>query len=512
MSATPTPEQRGKRGLSTRGIQVRLFLTCWIVFGLHFSAFVTREQYLLMSIVEHFSPRVDKYEGLHSDLATIPGRGTYLMNNPGASIAAAPLYWVSLPVMNRIAPVRPVKPGEKVSAEYKEEKLNNLKFYRTVRARGLDVRLGAVAGLTAVFFMAPLAALSVVLMFRLLGHLGFSQKALLWLTLLYAFGTPIFFRAATLSLNLLVTILGLAAFALLWWPAGTRPEKEKWRYMLAGFLAGYAVLTDYSGAISAAALGLYAFALQVQKKEFWPGLRDSLWYLAGAAAPLIFLLYWQWLCFGNPWLPAQFHMPTELFKGLYETERGVGWPKPVILWDLMFAPLYGLLVFAPIFTLTIYHFALLKRGASRVPLSVAVFTWTFTAGLAVFLSCIYYTVRHQWQDGVRYIVPTVPFLFLLLADVLMRIPRWIAWTAGVLAVLETWCLAMAREGPLDSLVRVFVRGPELPWLTTLIKTAKQYAPWLEEGASPFGLFLVVGLMIWAVWKVRVRWVDEETKQ
>jgi len=498
-------------GMSVRGIQVRLFLTCWVIYALHFSPFVTRELYLVLSLAEHHSQKVDDYAGLHPDLVTFPGRGTFMTNNPGASMAAAVPYWLALPVMNRIAPVKPPQPGEDVRVDTKEQRLMRIWFYQKAREKGLDVRLGAAASFTAVFFMAPLAALSALLMFRLFGHLGYGTRGSLWLALLYAFGTPVFFRAATLSLNLFVTLLGLAGVVLLWWPAGTRPQWEKWRYILAGFLGGYAVLTDYSGAVSAATLGLYGFALQVKKKKFLPGLRFSLWFLAGAAPPVLALLWWQWLCYGNPWLPAQMHMPTQIFKGLYESERGVGWPKAQILWGLLFDPLYGLLVFAPIFGLVLYHFVVLRRGESRLPGHVVVFTWSFFAALMLFLSCIHYTMRHQWQEGVRYIVPVVPFFFLLLAEVLERIPRWIAYTAGALAVLEMWCLAMVREHPLVSIERVFMRGPELPWLTTLIKTAAQNAPALAEGASPFGLFLIVGVVIWGMWRVRVAWLDGVAK-
>ena len=322
--------------MSAKGIQVRLFLTCWLIYALHFSVFVTRETYLMMSIAERGTARLDEYAGLHSDLAEVPGRGVYLLNNPGVSLAAAPLYWMSLPVMNRIAPIRPVKPGEQVVVETKEQRTLRIKFLRLARERGLDVRLAAAAGFAAVFFMAPLAALCVVLMWRVLAHMGFTEKVRMWLTLLFAFGTPIFFRAATLSLNLLVAILGFAAFVLLWWPAGTRPEREKWRLIAAGFLCGYAVLTDYSGAVTAAIFGLYAFALQWQKRGVWPGFKFSMWYLVGAAAPVIYLLYWQWACYGNPWLPGQFYLPKELLVGLYENSVGVGAPKPIIFWDLLF--------------------------------------------------------------------------------------------------------------------------------------------------------------------------------
>jgi len=226
--------------------------------------------------------------------------------------------------------------------------------------------------------------------------------------------------------------------------------------------------------------------------------------LAGAIGPILFLLFWQWYCYGNPWLPVQFHQPKKYYLG-YQTDRGFGWPIPAALWGLMFDPLYGLLVFSPILVLALYHFVYLRRRANFVPGRVAAFAWTFLIALWVFCSCIEYTVRWQWQDGVRYMIPAVPFLFLLLADVLVQIPRALSYLVVLGAVAETWCLAMVRENPLESITRVLLHGFELPWLTTLSKAAPQYFPLLAEGTSPVALFLLCGVVIWGIWRVRGPW-------
>jgi hypothetical protein len=492
------------RGMSSRGISVRLLLTCWLVYMLHFSPFVARELYLSMSLAERHTVHVDPYVDLHPDLFTIPGRGSYLGGNPGASFLAAVPYWLALPVVNRVAPVRPPRPGEKISEESQEQRANRLAFYKKVRERGLDVHLGLAAAITAIFFMAPLSALSVVVMFRLLIRFGFAEKLALWLALLYAFGTPIFFRTGILSLNLLVALFGLFALAVVCRPANAGATGYAWRYFLCGFFAGWAVLTDFTGVIPVSLLGLFVLAQQMETKRFWAATKTSLWYLIGATGPVVALLVYQWYCFGNPWLPAQFHMPKAIYAG-YPSEHGFGRPLPEAMWGLFFDPLYGLLVFAPIFTLALYHLALVRRRKNRIPFPVTVFSWVFLAALWLFCSCIHYTVRHQWQDGVRYIVPAVPFLFLLLADVLARMPRALAYLAAFAAVLETWALAMVREDPMTSLLRVAFKGLELPWLTALVKTAHQYMPWLSEGASPLMLFLAFGLLIWGIWTVRDPW-------
>jgi hypothetical protein len=328
----------------------------------------------------------------------------------------------------------------------------------------------------------------------------FSSRLALGMALLYAFGTPVFFRTATISLNLLVAVLGLFAFALLWWP-DARPDRERMRYFAAGLVAGYTVVVDYTGAITIAALGLLALVLQIQQRQFWPAVKRCLWFIAGTIGPIAFMLFWQWYCYGNPWLPAQYHMPKQFFMG-YPSERGFGWPLPAALWGLLFDPLYGLLVFTPMFALVLYHFVLIRRRQNLVPRSIAACTWVLFTGLWVFCSCIHYTLRFQWQDGIRYMVPVVPFLFLLLADVLAKIPRGFTYLVAMAAVAETWCLAMVRENPLESVARVLLHGFELPWLTTLTRTAHQYFPALAGGASPLPLFVLFGIVIWGIWAVR----------
>jgi hypothetical protein len=488
-------------GMTVRGMEWRLFLTLWFVYLLHVSPFVTREQYLTMALVEDHSVRLDKYSDLHPDLITIPGRGTYLGNNPGISLLAAIPYAVVYPAVKRIAPVRPPPPGEEASAETKEQRPMRLAFYKKVRERGLDVRLAVVAMFTAGFFMAPLTAAGAVLLFRLLRALGHAPGQALGFSLLFGLGTPMFFRAATMSQNLLVALLSLAAFALVWSPWETSWMGRNARYFLAGLLAGWAVVSDYTGVVTLAGVGLFALAQELSDRPAGAAIRQTLWAVAGGALPGVFLLLWQWMCFGNPWYPAQFYLPKEVVAG-YPSAYGFGWPLPEAMWGLLFDPLYGLLVFAPIFALAVYHPILRMRGKSLLPGRVVWFTWIFSAALWLFCSCIHYTVRHQWQDGVRYMVPAVPFLFLLVAEVLREAPRILVALVALAAVAETWCLSMMRENPLDSMVKVLLRGFELPWLTTLVKTARQYYPPLADGASPAGLLLIAGIALGCLWWIR----------
>jgi len=557
--------------------QVRLFLMLWLVYLVHWSPFVVRELYLTISLVERGSVRVDPYVDLHSDLFTIPGRGSFVAANPGASIAAAAPYWVALPLVNRVAPVRPLPPEEHeaLGEGYDEQRINRLKFFRRARELGILTRLALGALVTSAFFMAPLAALGAVALMRVLGRMGFTPGAALWMGILFGLGTPMFLRAGTLSLNLLVTLCTLFAFALLWRPGEAKkqggpsagparqPEAEDdktqkfragqmlgdapasaalheektvrgpaigvsfedqetaeipaapppskpskghpWlRFILAGFFAGWAVLTDYTGAVAAAMLGLFAFWLRLSRRGVGSAIGGSILFLMGAALPMGLLLYYQWICFGNPWLPVQFHMPKQIFAG-YPSEVGFGWPLPETLWGLIFDPQFGVLVFAPIFVLALYHPVLVMRRRNLVPGSVAVFAWLFFAALYVFCSMIHYTVRHQWQDGVRYMVPALPLLFLLVADVLVRARRWVVLLISAVAIAQAWALAMVRENPFQSVQRVLEEGIQYPWLTTLQKAAGVNLPAPLDAAMltatwvPYAVLAAMLLGVLLIW-------------
>src|SRR5581483_9673617 len=93
-----------------RGIALRLFLTCWLLYALHFATNTVREIYPALSLGDHLSFDVSEYVGLHPDIFELPGRGAFINNNPGASINNNPgasilgalPYTLARPVIDRI--------------------------------------------------------------------------------------------------------------------------------------------------------------------------------------------------------------------------------------------------------------------------------------------------------------------------------------------------------------------------------------------------------------------------
>lgn len=486
----------------------RLFITVFLIYVAHFASNVVRETYLAMSLGERFSVRVDEYLGLHPDLFSIPGRGAYINNNPGASMLGALPYAVASPVIGAVLRLKPELTSPKPAATYDDPRPNRSKFMNEARARGLDIKLALAAASIQVGLMAPLGALAAVVMFFFLRVRLGDERMALWMALLYAFATPIFFRSAFLNQNALVAHCVLFAFVLLAekrgglasGSVGSR-DTENVRFPPgslagAGALAGTGVLIDYSGTPLLLAFGMWALAEGWARGGVRAALRAGAWFTIGAGVPLAILLAYQAAAFGNPLFPAQRYMPATQYS--VRGWNGLSVPTLELLWRNLFDPRYGLFAFCPMLIAAIAA-PFLKSDFWSTNRRELAFIFGATGALYLFNSANQFALL-QWNTGVRYMVPAVPLLFIALVPVLLRAPGWLAWVLIVPTAVISWSVSMARESVPQSLARIFTGGFELPWLTVLEKTAASYAPFLAGGTSPLPVFTLLGIIVWLIWR------------
>lgn len=496
-------------GLSAGSIRWRLFLTCWMVYVLHFATDFVREHYLVMAIAEDQSFALDKYLGMHVDIFQNPPNatrgGAHHGANPGISMVAAVPYFLMRPAVDAV--VRRSLAGRDhadSTVVYKDNRWRRVEFYGKIRRLGLDVRFGLVGAITQVFCMAPLGALSVVIIFQLLLLLGLRSAESVWLALLYAFGTPVFFRVAFLNQNMAIGIFSILAFYLLWDPGDRLKLSVPVRFFAAGFLGAFCLTSDYSGGLALGLLGLYGWVRRHDTVSWGRGFLDSFWYVGGAIIPVFLLLYYQWSSFGD-WLhPPQHWMPPVEWVDI--GYQGVGGPSLDLFRLLLLEPRYGLFIAAPVLILGLAAPWLNRRGTSFLPLRETLFCLGYTFVFVAFFSMVQYT-RLQWVTGIRYLAPVFPFLFLPAAAVLLRLPRALAVGLSALSVLVVWCTAMVRsQGTvLDNVQHVFIEGLQLPWLTVVGKLSAQYVPWLRGEVSALPLFLLLAVAVYLVWAVRAPW-------
>jgi hypothetical protein len=345
--------------------------------------------------------------------------------------------------------------------------------------------------------MAPISALGVVVMFWLLLSLTNNTRASILLAMLYAFATPIFYRTAQLNQNVLVADFALFAFALLWRPWKTAESDSKPFYFLAGLCGGWTVVLDYSGIVAVAALSGYAVSrwLSVAKSE--RKISDLSKFALGIGCCAAVLMIYQWSLFGNPILPAQSYMPNANFTDL--GYRGFSLPRPDLMFETAFGMRYGLFISAPILLLAFLVPVWMRKSSRLLDQRETTFIVAFTALLFVFCAANQYG-RMQFNTGVRHIVPAVPFVFLLAANVLIKMPRIVAVLMGVLATYWSWCLVMYRDveqglGVFESIRHVTLEGFRLPWLTTLERMG------FVNGSSAIPVLFLSGIVIWLLWSI-----------
>lgn len=483
----------------TRGIALRLFFTCWFIYALHFATNIVREIYLAVSLGDRCTFRVDEYAGLHPDLFEKKGYGWHINNNPGASmIASFPYFlnrfWID-PVVERMRHKR-IASGSVTPPQYDSPWPMAREFYAQAWRRGLDIKLGLAAFVMQIFCMASLSSAGVVMMFYVLRQVFDSNRAAFWLSILYGFATPIFFRTGTLNQNLMTAHIVFAGFALLWNPADRTNWKLETRFALAGLAGGLAILLDYSGVILLALLFAYGW---LKFKENRPG--NVARFIAGALPPILLLWFYQWKSFGHPFYPPQYHMPV-INQWVETGFRGFVGPKPQLMWSLLFDYRYGLFLSSPLLLLAPFSFWIRRFNLPRLELS---FCFIFFLGLWIFFSGVNYT-NLQFNTGVRYLVAIIPFLFLPAAIVFMRLPFAITLLLSSAALFQSWCLAMYRDvergsGILEPVKQILSEGLQLPALTTLgrMEALKQFLPF---GGAPLPFFFLAAFILYFVWRRR----------
>lgn len=485
---------------------MRLFLTCWMVYAVHVATNTVREIYLALAIGDYFSFRVDDYANMHPDLFEKPGYGWHIGANPGASMLGAVPYFLSRPLINRVVAAvnrSRAATGQKEPPQYNSPWPMRRSFYAEAWRRGYDVKFGLAALVMQWFCMAPISALGVVAMFYLLRHvLGFDRSAL-WLSLLYAFGTPVFFRTGFLNHNMILGHFAFMGFLVLWNPGESLRWPKHLRYFLGGLAGGAAVLLDYSGIVLLAGLFCYSVAKAWTTGPSRYVIRCASYYVLGSIGPILLLWFYQWRSFGNPFLPGQHWMPPVEWIDI--GYQGFTWPQPALLWHLLFDYRYGLFTTCPLLLLALLSLCRLQSIRRSIPAREFAALLLLPLGLLLFCGGISYT-RLQFNNGMRYLAPTLPFLFVPVAVVLARaIPRRSTYVVGIIAVAQAWSMAMSRDvergfGVLDPVLHVFVGGFQIPLLTVLSRMSSgQYGDYASPGVSPLPIFAVVAALIFAAW-------------
>lgn len=319
-----------------------------------------------------------------------------------------------------------------------------------------------IAKASASFFTLLVAPLSCVVLAMWIAKLGYSRRTAVLGACLLAFGSPFWQNSVSGFLSEPYFILGLLVAAyLLCYP------RIGYACVLSGFAFGVVCGTRVAGVIMFPLFMLF-LALQIRARRLpWLHfLRDALRFSAPFLVCIALIAWANYARFGSIFKTG-YHIafPTMSFTFSNPLFQGIR--------ELLFHGEIGLLIFAPWVILALLFFPQFMR--IHLPESVL-------CGAIFLVNFLFYAKYCQWHGGwaggPRYLLPTLPFLIIVIAPTIEAIQRpvgikksqrfWVLQRAVVLLLLATGFIiqAVTLAYPRDRYYAdstFYVRRPVKPW-------------------------------------------------
>ena len=325
----------------------------------------------IRALVDQGTTRIDRYQDNTGDKAFFQDHW-YSDKAPGTALIGAPIYAL-----------------EKLTA--------------SLAGQGTLSDQTAVQGLAFVESGIATAVL-VLLLVRLLAPLVGEGWAFV-VGIAYGLGS-IAFPFATMFFGHAASTAALFAsfFVLHRWQS----QGGRWLPLLAGLLAGLAVLIEIPTVIGVAVLGFYAL---------WIDRRGALAFIVGGLPMALLFGAWNWVSFGSPLNVGYMNLlPGSFASGMSEGILGVGWPKVETAGDLLFGT-RGLVRLAPWFVAVPAGLIALRNRAVRAEVLVC----AAIVLLFVLYNAGYYLPFGGWTPGPRFLLPALPFAAVLVGFVPQRL-------------------------------------------------------------------------------------------
>ena len=198
---------------------------------------------------------------------------------------------------------------------------------------------------------------------------------------------------------------------------------------LIGLLLGTAFLTEYTTPVIIFPLGLYYLYILRERWSFrWIRL-TVMPFVLGASIPVVILMIYNTLCFGNPFSIGYEHLANQFQTSMSQGFLGIGLPRLNVLFYLTFHPAHGLFWQSPVLLMAMVGFFYLWRD-KRYRLE----------GIIVLIAFISYLLINSgysiwwggWSFGPRHLIP----MLLFLSIPLVLVPRRLIPLVIILAVIS----------------------------------------------------------------------------
>ncbi len=332
---------------------------------------------LVYSIVNENSLSIDSYHENTCDKAFFNSH-YYSDKAPGASLLAVPVYFA-------------LKPVEFVNLSVLPTLINIL-----------PVSIKIVTGITntivpyliRIILVSIPSAFLAVLLYRFLSFFTKNEKYKLFLPLAYALGTLAFPYSTLFYGHQISALLSFAAFYLLFKMRHSGKISSQ-QLFFSGLLAGYSFITEYLTFIISILLFFYALSFVKNRKLFL--------LVLGFVPPLIILLIYNFLTFGNPLYLGYMFVEETANQGFL----GSTYPTMYKLYGTLFSSFRGLFYLSPFLLLSIpsfYFFWKVKKHRREF------FFCLISIVAFVLWNSSYHAWEGGWALGPRHLVPVLPYL------------------------------------------------------------------------------------------------------
>jgi len=470
-------------------IRIKVGISCFFILFISYAYFlqtyknpnVVSRMGLTLSLIENHSIEINKYQKATADKAYVKGN-YYSDKAPGLSFTALPFAAIAHAALQ----------------------FNNA-YIPLIRSQRVTRAFGAIVHFSIIFTSGLATAIAALVLYFTALRIGASISGAVFAMLCFGLATPAwgwataFFGHATASSCLFL------GFAIIFHLRHSPPDarRDACFGFLAGALLSWAVVVEFTSAISAALIGIYALMTVIQ----WDRSRQIRALLTAAAGVVIFvspLLAYNTIAFGSPLVIGYEHVVG--FEGMKQGFFGITFPSLSILWQILFSQYRGILWISPILMLTpvgIYYLWRLEDYRAELVTIIMISVYY------LLLNSAYHFWDGGYSTGPRHLTPMLPFLCLPLAVFWTSSSlKWRIPALGILALslcLSLICVSVSMMSPdtfqkplFEYLIPEFINGNlqtiftyiGIKSLATLIPIVMVwvigglYIVWLLRGSKP----------------------------
>lgn len=328
-------------------------------------------------------------------------------------------------------------------------------IYLLIKLTGHGLDLGNLKYILTVLVVAIPSAFAGSLVYVLCETISGSRIRAYLATLAVALGTMVLPFSAIFFGHQLAGAFLFISFFLIFNLKLVPDLRQKPAYLfLIGFLLGAAFLTEYTTAVIILPLGLY-YCYILRERLSWHWIRSTILPpVLGASIPIIILMSYNNIAFGNPFTIGYEHLGNEFQESMSQGFMGISWPRLEVLFYLTFHPAHGLFWQSPVLLMAMVGFFFLWRD-KRYRLEGVVVLIAFISLLLI--NAGYFMWWGGYSFGPRHLIP----MLLFLAIPLVLVPRRLIPLVIILAVVSIGQMLIPLAGSMLAPDDYFIQNAHL---------------------------------------------------